>query len=485
MAEAAADMAHVLVFPVPLQGHLNIFLHFSTGLLRAGLHVTFLHTDHNLRRLGAAAREAAAASPRLRFLSIPDGLPDDDPRAVDGIPRLVQALSTTGTAAYRDLLASLRRGAAGGATAADGFPPVTCVVADGLMQFAWDIAEELGVPAIAFRAASAASFLAFLSVPRLIELGELPFPEGGGDLDEPLRGVPGMESFLRRRDLPMQCRSDQDPLLKVVVAATVHSCKARALMLNTTASLEGPSLAHLAEETRHVFAVGPLHAMSPAPAVATSLWRHDDGCMAWLDGQADRSVVYISLGSLAVISHEQFTEFLFGLVAAGYPFLWTLRSDMLGASQDAALREALAAFGEDRALVVAWAPQRDVLRHRAVGSFLTHAGWNSVIEGVAEGVPMVCWPFFGDQQINSRFMGAVWRNGLDMKDVCERGVVEGMVREAMESDEIRRSARAMADQVGRDIADGGSSAMEFKRLVGFIRELSSTSTAENDLQIQE
>ncbi|CAL5072680.1 unnamed protein product [Urochloa decumbens] len=475
---AEADMAHVLVFPVPAQGHLNSFLHFSTGLLRAGLHVTFLHTDHNLRRLGAAAREAAAASPRLRFLSIPDGLPDDDPRAVDGLPRLVQALSTTGAAAYRDLLASLRRR---GSAANDEFPPVTCVVADGIMPFAWDIAEELGVPAIAYRTVSACSVLAYLSVPRLVERGELPFPNGGGDLDEPVRGVPGMESFLRRRDLPIQFRSltdtYQDPLLKAVVAATVDSCRARALMLNTTASLEGPSLAHLAEEMRDVFAIGPLHAMSPAPAVATSLWRHDDGCTAWLDGQAERSVVYISLGSLTVISYEQFTEFLHGLVATGYPFLWVLRPDMLGASQDAALQEALSALREGRALVVPWAPQRDVLRHRAVGSFLTHSGWNSTIEGVVEGVPMVCWPFFADQQINSRFVGAVWRNGLDMKDVCERGVVEKTVREAMESDEVRSSARALAEQVQRDITDGGSSAMEFKRLVGFIRELSSTTSA--------
>ncbi|OEL21584.1 7-deoxyloganetic acid glucosyltransferase [Dichanthelium oligosanthes] len=468
---AAADRAHVLVFPVPAQGHLNSFLHFSTGLLRAGLHVTFLHTDHSLRRLGAAAGEAAAASPRLRFLSVPDGLPDDDPRDADGIPRLLESMRTTAGAAYRDVLASLRR--AGGT--ADGFPPVTCVVADGILPFAADIAEELGVPAIAYRTVSACAVLAYLSVPRLIESGELPFPEGA-DLDEPIRGVPGMESFLRRRDLPIQCRrltkTHEDPLLNAVVAATVHSCKARALMLNTTTSLERSSLAHLAQEMRDVFAVGPLHAMSPAPAVATSLWRHDDGCMAWLDGQAEQSVVYISLGSLTVISHEQFTEFLLGLVATGYPFLWVLRPDMLGASQDAALQEAIAAVGEGRSCVVPWVPQRDVLRHRAVGCFLTHSGWNSTVEGVVEGVPMVCWPFFADQQVNSRFVGAVWGNGLDMKDVCERDVVERTVREAMESAEVRRSAGALAEQVERDIADDGSSALEFKRLVSFIRELS-------------
>ena len=487
-AEAAAA-AHVLVFPAPAQGHLNSFLHLSTGLLRAGLHVTFLHTDHNLRRLGAAVAEATAASPRLRFLSVPDGLPDDDPRAVDGLPRLVEALCTKASASYRALmLASLSPRAGGGGGAADGFPPVTCVVGDGILPFVVDVAEELGVPAISYRTVSACAVLAYLSVPRLLDLGELPFPEGGDDvLDEPVRGVPGMESFLRRRDLPIQFRqltsTHEEPLIKAVVEATLHGRKARALMVNTTTSLERRSLDHLAKEMRGVFAVGPLHAMSPAPAAATSLWRHDDGCMAWLDSQAEaaaRSVVYISLGSLAVISHEQFTEFLHGLVASGYPFLWVLRPDMLGASQDAALQEAVAAVGSGRARVVPWAPQRDVLRHRAVGCFLTHSGWNSTLEGIVEGVPMVCWPFFADQQINSRFVGAVWRNGLDMKDVCDRGVVERTVREAMESAEIRRSAHALAEQVKRDVADGGASALEFERLVSFVRELS-TSAAQTPI----
>nr|TKW34793.1 hypothetical protein SEVIR_2G329233v2 [Setaria viridis] len=167
--------------------------------------------------------------------------------------------------------------------------------------------------------------------------------------------------------------------------------------------------------------------------------------MAWLDGLSDKSVVYASLGSLATISREQFTEFFSGLVAAGYPFLWVLRSDMVKASPDAAaLREAVVReAGDGKARVVAWAPQRDVLRHRAMGCFLTHAGWNSTLEAVVAGVPTVCRPISSDQQTNSRFVGAVWRTGLDMKNVCDRAVVERTVREAMESGEIRRSAQAL------------------------------------------
>ncbi|KAL6639306.1 hypothetical protein ACP70R_023036 [Stipagrostis hirtigluma subsp. patula] len=461
---------HVLVFPSPLQGHINCMLHFATGLVAAGVHVTFLHTDHNLRRIDSTA----ATSPRLRFLSMPDGLPDDHPRSA---VELMVSLRTNGRAAYGALLASLcARDVAGhDADATGGFPPVTCVVADSLLPFAIDIAEEIGVPAIAFRTASASSLLTLLSVPKLLELGELPFPEDG-DLDEPVRGVPGMESFLRRRDLPIQCRNytktHQDPVIEAIAAHAAHSRKARALVLNTAMSLESPALAVIARQMRDVFAIGPLHAMCSAPAAASSLWREDDGCAAWLDGQADRSVVYLSLGSQAMITLDQLTELLSGLVAAGYPFLWVLRPDMLEATQEGAIKDAVRVVGDSKARLVPWAPQRDVLRHRAVGCFLTHSGWNSTLEATVEGVPMVCWPFNFDQQVNSRFVGAVWKTGLDMKDVCDRAVVERMVRETMESSEIRESAQALAQKVRQNIAEGGSSLTEFQRLVKFIRELS-------------
>jgi len=84
---------------------------------------------------------------------------------------------------------------------------------------------------------------------------------------------------------------------------------------------------------------------------------------------------------------------------------------------------------------------------------------------------MVCWTFFGDQLINSRFVHTVWKTGVDIKDVCDRAVVEKAVREAMESAEIRAAAQAMARQLRLDVADGGSSSSEIKRLVAFIREL--------------
>ncbi|VAI39928.1 unnamed protein product [Triticum turgidum subsp. durum] len=477
--------AHVLAFPWPLQGHINPMLHLASALLDAGPRVTFLHTEHNLRRF----TRVPPHHPRLRLVSIPDGLPDHHPRSVGGLMELVESMRTAGSAAYRALLLRM--------VDSDDDDAVTCVIADGVMPFAVSVAEELGVPALAFRTESACGFLAYLSVPRLLELGEKPVP-----CDEQVRGVPGMEGFLRCRDLPRVVPPppgrgngeeevvDPDPVpVLLTIADTAARCgESRALILNTAASMEGPALSRIVPHMRDVFAVGPLHARPAARHAAEHVSSDDMSLSAWLDGHEDRSVVYVNLGSLTIVSSEQLAEFLHGLVAAGYAFLGVFRQDMLhqmaaaaaasASKSSVALREAVeavAAAGSERALVVEWALQRDahhVLRHRAVGCFLTHGGWNSTLEAAVEGVPAVCWPFFADQQTNSRFVGAVWRTGLDMKDVCQRAVVERMVREAMESPEIRASAQSMARQLRLDVAEGGSSSSDLERLVRLITELS-------------
>ncbi|XBI86155.1 hypothetical protein VPH35_094166 [Triticum aestivum] len=432
--------AHVLAFPWPLQGHINPMLHLASALLDAGLRVTFLHTEHNLRRF----TRVPPHHPRLRLVSIPDGLPDHHPRSVGGLMELVESMGTAGSAAYRALLLRM--------VDSDDDDAVTCVIADGVMPFAVSVAEELGVPALAFRTESACGFLAYLSVPRLLELGETPVPS-----DEQVRA----------------CHHHPDdpvPVLLTIADTAARCGESRALILNTAASMEGPALSRIAPHMRDVFAVGPLHARPAARHAAEHVSSDDMSLSAWLDGHEDRSVVYVNLGSLTIVSGEQLAEFLHGLVAAGYAFLGVFRQDMLhqmtGASKSSvALREAVeavAAAGSERALVVEWALQRDahhVLRHRAVGCFLTHGGWNSTLEAAVEGVPAVCWPFFADQQTNSRFVGAV-------------AVVERMVREAMESPQIRASAQSMGRQLRLDVAQEGSSSSELERLVGLITELS-------------
>jgi UDP:flavonoid glycosyltransferase YjiC (YdhE family) len=127
----------------------------------------------------------------------------------------------------------------------------------------------------------------------------------------------------------------------------------------------------------------------------------------------------------------------------------------------------------DRGLVVkSWAPQVDVLRHRATGAFVTHCGWNSVLEGITAGMPMLCWPLYSEQKMNKVLMVEEMNVGVEMigwqEGLVKAGEVEAKVRLVMESEEGRElMARVVAHNEGTAVAcnDGGSSRLAFARFL--------------------
>ena len=303
-------------------------------------------------------------------------------------------------------------------------------------------------------------------------------------MDDLVTSVPGMEEFLRRRDLPSICRAKDlnDPNLQFVMSETLQTPRAHALILNTFEDIEGPTLSQIRSHCPKTYTIGPLHAHlksklaseTTTPQISNSLWEEDKGCIPWLDRQPSKSVIYVSFGSVSVITREQLMEFWHGLVNSGSRFLWVMRPDSLTDGEfqpQAQLREAT----EERGQIVGWAPQEEVLAHPAVGGFLTHSGWNSTIESIFAGVPMICWPYFADQQVNSRFVSHVWKVGLDMKDTCDRVTIEKTVRDLMEGKrltEFTKSADAMAKLARSSLTEGGSSYCNFSRLIENLKLMS-------------
>ncbi|KAJ0987841.1 hypothetical protein J5N97_006197 [Dioscorea zingiberensis] len=453
--------AHVLLFPFPAQGHINCMLKLAELLSIAGLHVTFLNTDYNHRRLSSFSSAFARLTlcPRFRFLSIPDGLPDDDLRPATGLWDLDDSLRTRSGIHLRELLLSCRQ---------DQWPELTCVLVDSVMPFAIEPVEDLGIPVIIFRTASACSLWAYHCIPKLIQSGELPFPEEA-DLNEKIQGVPGMESFLRRRDLPSFCREARDPgsrSLQMVSRAVANVNRARAIILNTCESLEGPILAHIRSVCPTIFAIGPLHALlarttdsinrsqqranSDKPTVSGSgnLWLEDRTCMTWLDSKPKGSVVYVSFGTFTVMPRNELLEFWHGLVNSGYCFLWVVRPDLVD--------------GVESSEWLTWTQQRD-----QVAEETRRKGF------IVEWAPQ--------EEINSRFVSEVWRIGLDMKDMSGREVVERMVRQVMGGGgkELRQSALAKAELAKRSVQEDGSSYLNFQSLLHYINSLVAVISCEN------
>ncbi|KAL7229025.1 hypothetical protein ACSBR2_007675 [Camellia fascicularis] len=199
-----------------------------------------------------------------------------------------------------------------------------------------------------------------------------------------------MESILCRRDLPSFCHSRDldDPSMKLIVKEVEQIPLGFGLILNTFEELEESILSHIRSLCPNLYPIDPLHAhlkarlgaAEPEPRLpltsSNSLWQEDRICMTWLDAQPPKFVIYVTIGSLAMMTSDQGME---------------------------------------------------------LTRFLTHSGWNSTLKSMVEGLLMVCWPYFVDQQVNSRFVSEVWKLGVDKKDTCDQAVIERMIKNVMDA----------------------------------------------------
>ncbi|CAH1424036.1 unnamed protein product [Lactuca virosa] len=195
-----------------------------------------------------------------------------------------------------------------------------------------------------------------------------------------------------------------------------------AFICNTLECLEQSTLTQIHHHYQvPIFTIGPLHKTSPTPS--TSFLEEDTSCIPWLDKKSPKSVICVSLGSLATIDAKIATE-----------IAWVVRPGSIhGCDWIEFLPEDLVSEMKVRDMIVKWAPQKDVLAHSAVGGFWSHCGWNSILESVCEGVPMLCQPFSNDQMMNARYLSYVWKMGLEM--VVERGEIESAIRRVLVSKE--------------------------------------------------
>ncbi|XVF83818.1 hypothetical protein PTKIN_Ptkin16aG0523700 [Pterospermum kingtungense] len=466
---------HVLIFPLPIQGPVNAMLKLAELCAISGLKVSFLNSEYNHNRLVSFANVSRFKKyPGFQFRTIPDGLPGDHPRLGGRFMEIFEAMNLITKPLLKDMLVQIT-------------PPVDCIIGDGILGFVLDVANELGIPIINCCTIGACYLWSNYSIPDMIEAGELPI-KGSEDMDRPITAVPGMENFLRCRDLPSFCRARNmsDSTLLRYGTVTRKSVTAYGLILNTFEELEGPILSQIRDKCANIYTIGPLNEHfkirlslenDELSQSSNCFWEVDRSCMSWLDKQPNRSVVYVSFGSIAVMSDEQILAFWHGLVNSKKRFLWVVRPNSVagqGFPGDDHTPEELVEGTKERGYIVGWAPQEEVLGHQAVGGFLTHSGWNSTMESIVAGVPMLCWPYFADQQLNSRFVGEVWKLGLDMKDAYDRHIVEKMVNDLMveKRDELVKSAAAMAKSAKQCVAVGGPSYCNFDRLIEDIKIMS-------------
>ncbi|KAK2995877.1 hypothetical protein RJ640_029602 [Escallonia rubra] len=196
----------------------------------------------------------------------------------------------------------------------------------------------------------------------------------------------------------------------------------------------------------------------------------DDDCIRWLDTKETGSVVYVSFGSLANLKEDQMEELACGLKRSNRYFLWVVR-----ASEESKLPTNFSTEASENGLVVNWCPQLKVLAHPAMGCFMTHCGWNSILEALSLGVPMLAVPQWTDQPTNAKYVVDIWQAGVrvkvDEKGMIRREEIETCIREVMEGErgnELKRNAVRWKELAKAAVDEGGSSD---KHIDEFISEL--------------
>ncbi|XP_059636957.1 7-deoxyloganetin glucosyltransferase-like [Cornus florida] len=468
MAGEQKPKPHAVCMPNPAQGHVFPMYKVAKLLYYRGFHVTFVNTEYNQRRLlRSRGPTALDGLPSFRFAAIPDGLPPVDGDVTQGAWQLCESMPKNCGAPFRDLLGKLN--------SSDDVPPVTCVVSDGVMSFTLEVAEELGIPNVLFWTTSACGFLSYAYYRQLVEKGFTPFKDESyltnGYLDTLIDWIPGMKG-IRLKELPTFIRTTNpnDVMLNFAINEAERSHKCSAIILNTIDVLERDCLDALAPMFPPIYPIGPLHLLEKKQlpendelkSIGLNLLKEDSGCLEWLDSKQPNSVIYVNFGSVARMTSQQLIEFAWGLANSKQNFLWAIRPDLV-LGDSAVLPPEFEELTKEKGFLSSWCPQEQILTHPSIGGYLTHCGWNSILETISGGVPTICWPAFAEQPTNCWFCCNHWGIGMEITDV-HRDEVKRLVRELMVGEkgkEMKRRVMEWKKSAEETTCTGGSSYNNF------------------------
>ncbi|OAY79145.1 UDP-glycosyltransferase 89B1 [Ananas comosus] len=476
MAETHDGAPHVLVIPFPAQGHMLPLLDLAHLLARRGVAVTVAVSSGNLPLLSPLLSK----SPSIQPLSLPlSPLPPPGPRERQGHgPDLLRHPDPRPRLSPRP------------APLLGPGPP------EARLRRRLRHLRGLG-PAPRRRARRPWLRLLPLRRPRH-RRDPLPLPahaqeargrgEGEGEGEDylvPFPSIPNSPSYpLPKLSRLFRSYKEGDPLSESVRRNFLWNLESHGFVANSFEALEAAYLERPLDDLarKRVWAVGPLAAA--AAEVGGAGAADDRGgpssvpaaeVSAWLDRFPEGSVVYVCFGSLAVLTPAQAAAAAAALERSGAAFVWAARGGT-------AVPEGFEERVGGRGLVLrGWAPQVAILAHAAVGWFVTHCGWNSLVEAAAAGVAMLTWPMTADQHVNARLL--VEEAGVALP-ACDGGLAavpdpHELARTLAEAvrGEKGRAVRDRAKELGRKAVEavrgGGSS---YIALEEFIQELHNLNT---------
>ncbi|GKV22920.1 hypothetical protein SLEP1_g32727 [Rubroshorea leprosula] len=395
------SLVHIFLISFPGQGNINPLLRLGKRLASNGLLVTFTapeQTGKQLRKVGNNISDESTpiGDGFIRFEFFEDGWEDEDPRRDDPDQYLPQ-LEKVGKQVIPQLIAKN----------AQHNRPVSCLINNIFIPWVFDVAHVLGLPCALLWVQSCASFAAYYHYYH----GLIPFPtQTHPKIDVQLPCMP----LLKHDQIPTLLLSESryPSMRRAILDQYKNLRKPFCILLDTFQELEFEIIDYMSKLCP-IKTVGPLY-KDQNITIRGDVMKADLDCIEWLDSKPPSSVVYISFGSIIVLKQEQVDEIAHGLLNSGLSFLWVIRSPHNH------LPEGFWEKVGDNGKVVQWSPQENVLAHPSIACFVTHCGWNSTMESLSSGIPVIAFPQFGDQVMNAVYLIDVFKTGVRMS----RGMAE-------------------------------------------------------------
>lgn len=479
---------HAVLLASPGMGHINPVLELGSRLvIHHGFHISLLlpstHSTAESRYLQLRLRSTPIDVVQLPQVDI-SSLVDQNATVVSRLAAMMRHARPN----IRSALLNLK-------------VRPTVLIVDLFGTEAFEIADEFKIPKYVFVASNAWFLALAVYSPILDEEVEGEFV----DQKEPIR-LPGCKP-VRPEDLvdPMLDRTNQQYREHVKVGAGI--AMSDGILLNTWEDLELTTLCALREDKIlsrvvkvPIYPIGPVVKSVESGNPAGEL-------MGWLDIQPAESVIYVSFGSGGSLSAQQITELAWGLELSQQRFIWVLRP-LAGDGAEASFFSAgngcdsTAAYLPDGFLsrtqnvgrvVTTWAPQVEILSHGSTGGFLSHCGWNSTLESLMNGVPMIAWPLYAEQAMNATMLSeqlgvAVRAQKLPAKGLVRRDEIEKMVRTLMAEEEgkaIRRRVREIQQSGKESLKEGMSSRKALSQMVNDCELLKRNNTSSRAITRQQ
>ncbi|XP_031284307.1 gallate 1-beta-glucosyltransferase [Pistacia vera] len=479
------SLVHVLLVSFPGQGHVNPLLRLGKRLASKGLLVTFTTPDSIGKQMKKASNLTDEPTPVgdgfIRFEFFEDGWDEDEPRRQD-LDQYLPQLEFVG----KELIPRMIQ------KNAEQNRPVSCLINNPFIPWVSDVADSLGLPSAMLWVQSCACFAAYYHYYH----GLVPFPdEKNPEIDVQLPCMP----LLKYDEVPSFLHPTTPyPFLRRAILGQYRNLdKPFCILMDTFQELEHDIIEYMSRISP-IKTVGPLfkNPKAPSSTVRGDFMKADD-CIEWLDTKPASSVVYISFGSVVYLKQEQVDEIAHGLLNSGVSFLWVMKPP----HKDAGLELLVLPDGflekvGDNGRVVQWSPQEKVLAHPSVACFVTHCGWNSTMESLTSGMPVVAFPQWGDQVTDAVYLVDVFKTGIRMcrgeaeNRIIPREEIEKCLLEATsgpKAAEMKQNALKWKKAAEEAVAEGGSSDRNIQAFVDEVRrrsvEITSNSKAVKAISI--